>query len=166
MRSPESKARQKIASDKYCATHREEIRIRDKIYRVTHRKEIRARAKNYYAKHPEKMRAKTRAYRARHPERAKINNRIYRFLHYGISQIEYDDLFNSQDGACAICRKPNWNGRGPNVDHDHITGKVRGIICSSCNTALGMIGDNPNIARAMADYLEIKGGKNADQKSE
>lgn len=166
VRSPESKVRQKIASDKYCATHREEIRIRDRIYRAVHREKIKARARAYYAAHLEKMRAKTRTYQAAHRGKHNDDNRIYRLLHYGLSQVAFDDLLNNQDGACAICRKADWNGRGPNIDHDHTTGKIRGLLCGHCNSALGLIKDDLNIAQAMVDYLKSKGGKNADQKSE
>ncbi len=55
-----------------------------------------------------------------------------------MGQEEYDELLNNQDGKCAIC-KYSWEENTENmcVDHDHETGKVRGLLCRSCNLKLG-----------------------------
>lgn len=52
---------------------------------------------------------------------------------YGISAKQYDELLTAQGGACAICRKPPKVRMLP-VDHDHVTGRVRGLLCVSCNS--------------------------------
>jgi hypothetical protein len=80
---------------------------------------------------------------------------------YGISADDYDRLFDEQDGKCAICsREPvawqgKWKGRLPRlvVDHDHDTGRVRGLLCGSCNRALGILGDNLAGISRVAAYL-------------
>lgn len=73
---------------------------------------------------------------------------------------EYRRLFEAQDGRCALCGRDyfGWGGgrRPLVVDHCHETGKVRGLLCGSCNTALGRFGDNPARLRQAADYLESK----------
>lgn len=77
---------------------------------------------------------------------------------YGITQQQFDLLWHQQEGACAICRQPAYTGTGDrelSIDHDHITGKVRGLLCTHCNTALGMLRDNPHvILRALAYSLK------------
>lgn len=57
--------------------------------------------------------------------------------------------------GCAICGTVEWNGRHkrPHVDHDHKTGRVRGILCSECNTGLGKFKDDPIILEAALAYL-------------
>ena len=62
---------------------------------------------------------------------------------YNISVKEFNNLLFFQGNCCAICSKPIEKlRRRMNVDHDHETGKVRGILCSGCNTGLGHLGDN------------------------
>lgn len=59
-----------------------------------------------------------------------------------------------QAGLCAICHGET-NGQGDlHVDHDHVTGKVRGLLCSRCNTGIGMMGDNTALLRKAIEYLE------------
>lgn len=67
---------------------------------------------------------------------------------YGLTGDEYDRLLAAQGGLCAICRQPErLMGRGRvrrlAVDHDHRTGRVRGLLCASCNTILGHLRDDP-----------------------
>jgi len=79
---------------------------------------------------------------------------------YGLTDDEVDFLINEQSGNCAICGQPpsdsntrtHWNGKLC-VDHDHDTGKVRGLLCNDCNLTVGY-GKSPAILRAAADYLE------------
>lgn len=64
-----------------------------------------------------------------------------RLKKYGLTPESYAALFTSQNGGCALCQMPSLNCK-LSVDHDHITGEVRGLLCSSCNQALGILGDN------------------------
>lgn len=77
---------------------------------------------------------------------------------YGVTSSQYRLMLESQKGGCAICGSTNPKGKGSTiyfaVDHDHATGKVRGLLCKNCNTALGLMADNPEILRAGARYLE------------
>ena len=75
---------------------------------------------------------------------------------YGLSIDAFNSLLAGQGGVCAICGSTNWLGPhgSPSVDHDHTTGKIRGILCHNCNVAIGFIQDDPKIALSMADYLE------------
>jgi len=72
---------------------------------------------------------------------------------YGITLADKKDMMTSQNGACAICGEEFRNGKDTHIDHNHSTGRVRGVLCSRCNFALGLIKDNKDIALNMADYL-------------
>ena len=72
---------------------------------------------------------------------------------YGVSLNEYYQMLEAQDNECAICGT-NITGLGDaHIDHDHKTGKVRGLLCASCNIGLGHFKDNSNILNFAADYL-------------
>lgn len=77
---------------------------------------------------------------------------------YGISLDEYQALFDKQGGVCAICGKPETRmHKGVvarlSVDHDHKTGKVRGLLCQPCNHGLGGFKDNLDLLSNAIDYL-------------
>ena len=67
---------------------------------------------------------------------------------YNITLEQYDRMFERQNGVCAICDKPQLNKR-LSVDHNHGTGKVRGLLCSRCNSLLGVIESGDFLDRAM-----------------
>lgn len=73
---------------------------------------------------------------------------------YGLTRVERDRMHQAQNGLCAICAGPP-NGRGTrlHVDHCHDTDKVRGLLCSNCNTGLGLFGDDPARLLAATAYL-------------
>ena len=70
----------------------------------------------------------------------------------------YQKLFKYQGGVCAICGSPE-NGRYSHlsIDHCHDTDKVRGLLCNNCNRGIGLLKDNPEILRKVADYVEGHG---------
>jgi len=71
---------------------------------------------------------------------------------YGMTRQEYADILAEQDGLCSICKQPEQNRRF-SVDHCHDTGKIRGLLCSKCNTALGLFNDNIDSLVNAIDYL-------------
>lgn len=75
---------------------------------------------------------------------------------YGITPEQYDEMLKAQDGCCAICRSPTPGIRGQSfcVDHDHTTGRIRGLLCGKCNRALGFFGDSINILTEAIQYLK------------
>ena len=77
-----------------------------------------------------------------------------RWTKYRMTEKQYKDLIKSQGNKCAICQNEFSNKRpnDPCVDHDHTTGKVRGILCRRCNVAFGMFRNSPFILKQAFDY--------------
>lgn len=74
---------------------------------------------------------------------------------YGITLEEYYELIDFQGGGCAICGKAlEKNGRRLSIDHDHQTGRVRGVLCSPCNQGLGQFKDNVESLEMAIEYLK------------
>ncbi len=74
---------------------------------------------------------------------------------YEIGIEEYNEMFVKQGGRCKICKRHQTQlSKRLAVDHDHITGKVRGLLCTNCNTGLGMFKDNPENLSEAIKYLQ------------
>lgn len=83
---------------------------------------------------------------------------------YGITLEQYNILLEAQNGVCAICKKPeidvcNKKGAVRNlaVDHDHVTGRVRGLLCRGCNQGLGNFKENKQSLQEAFSYLNRYG---------
>lgn len=79
---------------------------------------------------------------------------------YGISKDTYEELLKNQNNCCAICKTKNPSNKRKQtkyfcVDHCHKTGAVRGLLCSTCNSALGLLQDNTDIILSAFNYLDI-----------
>lgn len=88
--------------------------------------------------------------------RKKAGRRSLLYHKYGISQSFYEQLMREQQYQCAICRVTLDQGRHTHIDHNHDTGKVRGILCGRCNTGLGSFKDNPNSLIRASMYVTEK----------
>jgi len=74
---------------------------------------------------------------------------------YGISEAEYLNLLRGQNGVCKMCKQNSHLKSGRlAVDHCHKTGKIRGLLCTKCNTGIGMFEDNVELLKAAIKYLE------------
>ena len=132
---------------------RPDIIVKKKKYQKEYdqRPEVRARAKKLrriYDQKPE-VRAKNKEYSQRPEVKARQKEQDLKRL-YGLSKEEYNLMLLEQDNKCAICRKKLVK---PNVDHCHETNKVRGILCSSCNVGLGLLGDSIEGLEKVIKYL-------------
>ena len=113
-----------------------------------------AKKKRQDPKHRERRNGHSRTYyQSLSPEKKKAYGRRVNLWKYGLSETDYDELLESQHGVCAIC------GTGPNgenlaVDHCHESGKVRGLLCQSCNTGLGRFRDNTDFLANAIEYLK------------
>lgn len=78
--------------------------------------------------------------------------RISRIRSYGITEHDYDRMLEEQDNGCYLCGKTD-RGKALSIDHDHNTGKVRGLLCSIHNRALGLMNDDPELMLLSYVYL-------------
>jgi hypothetical protein len=92
-------------------------------------------------------------YRANKERLSVLNSRQKRLYKYGITPEEYDTLVDKQGGMCAICGVVPSTKQGLCVDHNHTTGKVRGLLCRTCNLGLGHFGDSVQRLQAALQYL-------------
>lgn len=82
------------------------------------------------------------------------NRKVSLKSNYGLSVRQYDKLYNEQGGKCAICKTPQSElKKNLCVDHDHKTGKVRGLLCTLCNQGLGSFRDNQSNLEDALYYL-------------
>lgn len=82
-------------------------------------------------------------------------NQRYNLRKFGLTPEAYVALVEAQGGGCAVCGVERCgDGRRLHVDHDHTTGRVRGVLCAECNTSLGKMRDDPSLLRRLADYAE------------
>jgi hypothetical protein len=133
----------------------------------------RAWHRQHYAENPEKYSERDRLAAERDPEAVKEKNRnsatrwranpenrrrkrmAYIETRYNISYADYERMELEQGGVCKICKRPPTHSRYDrlHVDHDHATGKVRGLLCHTCNTGLGSFQDRPDWLQAAIVYL-------------
>jgi len=130
---------------------KEEKRIYDAAYRLRNQERIQKRQLEHSRANPEMYREWKERYKAAHPERRAATVRLNK---YGITAEQYNALVEKQHGACAICSLPCSSGRRLSVDHDHRSGKIRGLLCVNCNQSIGKFKDNPALLDRAAAYLE------------
>jgi hypothetical protein len=121
---------------KYMAANKELLYSRVVAWRKANPEKVNASAKKRYAANPTKF------------------CDVQRKHNYGITKAEYDDLLLKQNGLCAICQTDTPSGKGAwHVDHDHMTKRVRGLLCHKCNVGLGNFNDSGSVLQSAINYL-------------
>ena len=106
-------------------------------------------SKRYYEKNHKELIERARRWTKDHPEKLKEKN----LSRYNLSYEDWVKMWVSQDGECAICKEPFAKQSEAHVDHNHETGKIRGLLCVKCNSALGFLNDNPKLTAKATKYL-------------
>lgn len=128
-----------------------------------------ARARAWRRKNPERAREISKKANAKRLaqatpellEQLRTNRRRYHLLHtFDISLEDYERMFEAQEGVCAVCgRSETGIRRGSckslDVDHNHKTGAIRGLLCSACNAALGLLKEDPETITSLLEYLQL-----------
>lgn len=132
---------------KYYAANVDELRERSRKYGKDNREKVRDTVRKWRKMNPDKQRERSRAHNLKR--------------NFGISSEYYDKMFSEREGLCDICSSPetivdkrSGKVRRLHVDHDHDTEIVRGLLCSRCNTGVGLLGDSIPRLIAAVDYLE------------
>lgn len=135
---------------------KESLRVRKQRWYQKHRSEH-AAYKRAWRNRPgvkERLKAYMQEWRDKNRVRVRKQNFLSRMrLLYGITGEKYDALLASQGGVCGVCGGPPGKKMYA-VDHDHKTGKVRGVLCEKCNRGLGLIGDTVESAERLLAYLQ------------
>jgi hypothetical protein len=111
-----------------------------------------ARAKAWAERNPERVAAYRQEYRNRPETRRKMRDLYYRRT-YGITADEFDAMLAAQGGVCIICAGEPNPGAVWHLDHDHVTGEIRGITCIDCNHGMGKLRDDPDLLERAAAYI-------------
>jgi hypothetical protein len=130
------------------AEEREALRVYERNYFRVYRTEWRKA-------HPEQSRAASRQLNAKYYKKDPMKHRQrVAAARYSLKVAEYLDLIARSGGRCEACGQEPATGKVLQVDHDHDTGLIRGVLCSGCNSALGRAGDNSDRLRRLVAYLE------------
>ena len=154
----EKKAAQREYDRAYYAAHSEEKRKYATEYRKAHREELNAKLRNWYNIKRDRPRTEhdkeiQRKWRKMNPGKVTVGNLRCR---YNLTTEEAECLLvKRHEGVCAICGITR--SKLLVVDHNHATGKVRGVLCKQCNLGLGHFEDNPDRLRKAADYIDDAG---------
>ena len=144
-------------NSKYYDANKEKIKAQTKKYREDHPEIEKNRdRKDYYSQHNKECKNEVNE---RHRRYRKNNPLIFKKIdlrrHHNITVEQYDEQLNKQDGKCAICHRPQEDFKKRFcVDHDHLTNKIRGILCDNCNLILGHANDDINILSEAIQYIE------------
>lgn len=120
-------------------------------YRENRVREI-ARVRRWQAENAEHVRSYLTAYQERRDFRAE-----HLRAKFGMTQRDYERMLAAQHGGCAICGRTPRPGKHLHVDHDHDTGRVRVLLCFSCNVGVGNFGNDSSRMAEAADYVDDDG---------
>ena len=112
--------------------------------------------KEYRKKNEEKLKANNKKWREANKEKDVLTMFKARLKRkYNLTIEEYDALLEAQNNSCKVCGTHATNNLKGKlyVDHCHTTGKVRGMLCMKCNSALGLLNDDKELIQKLLDYL-------------
>jgi hypothetical protein len=140
--------------------HKARYAAKSKLWREQNPERYREATKRYQLRNREKVILTSREWYANNKDRASATNRTKKLRNYGLTQELFDAMLKEQAGLCWICQKLMSQ---PSVDHDHQTGAVRGLLCRTCNAALGQFRDNQGLLQRAIEYLNSSSGATLTQ---
>jgi hypothetical protein len=123
-----------------------------KRYYLQHQEKYKARAREWYAANKQRADAARAAYAKKNPDVIRRSNWKHTIKKkYGLTPEQHATLVASQQGRCGnlYCKR-----KFQAIDHEHSTGVVRGLLCRACNTALGLLRDDPRRIAGLIRYLK------------
>lgn len=119
----------------------------------------REKSKLYRKANPERVKTSVKQWRNEHPEDQKAWLRKARLKRFGLSEEDYLKLLTDQNGKCAVCKEAETEVYSEGkikmlaVDHCHKTNRIRGLLCSACNKAEGLLKSDVQRVLSLAEYL-------------
>lgn len=152
----EKRAERLAQKREYTEENHEKILEYQRKYRQEKGEQLKEMEKSWPSRRPGNRTAQAKAWRQKNKERISVYQKNRNLLkQYGISLIQRDEMIASQGGVCDLCKKPfGENGKRPNVDHCHKTGKIRAIIHHNCNQILANAKDSTEVLQLGIQYLE------------
>jgi hypothetical protein len=141
---PEYREWRKSRNAEYLRDHPERRSQYQRRYRLTNGEKVRESSRKWREANPEKVRLRGKLYRAG----------SLRANGLDINRTGYLELLASQGGTCAICHKAPPSHRRLAIDHDHKTGKIRGLLCNGCNLGIGLFHDSVDLLEKSVLYLK------------
>lgn len=130
--------------------NKEKRAVYQKTYSQKNRKRLRVVALKWQKKNRERVSASRKRWVEKFPEK-ELRRRLR--YHNKISLEKFEEMFRIQGGVCAICYNEQEQGKRLCVDHCHKTQTIRGLLCTKCNTALGLFRDDTTIIKGALNYL-------------
>lgn len=128
------------------AQTKEQKAASNKRYKTKHKGE------NKYAEYNKVYK---KQYQLDNKEKTHRDHRKYSCKQFGITVEDYNEMFEKQEGKCAICGKHQTElKKALAIDHSHKTGKVRGLLCGNCNIGIGNLQDDPYVITRALEYLQ------------
>jgi hypothetical protein len=140
------------------ARHQDQQRATSKAYYEKNKPLLAEKAQQYRQVNKTKIDARIKRWAAENPERARAIKNKSTWRRNGVAPLEALQALAAHDGRCGCCGTDKPKENRWCVDHDHVTGKVRGILCSKCNTAIGKLGDTLEGVLRAVKYLQQSQG--------
>lgn len=120
-------------------------------WRLANRVRVKNGQRDWREKNREWVKERDLKWRKSNPEILAASGHRRALKRYNISEEDFILLKKKQQNKCAICQE--GFKKTPRIDHDHVTGKVRGLLCNTCNISLGGFKDSPRLLQAASNYL-------------
>lgn len=126
-------------NQRYYERNKEVLKEKQRERNSKSRDRIRVYNQKYVAENAEKKKAYMAEYGRKNRPRLRAYMRLYR---YGVTPEQYEQMLADQGGVCGICKRASEKQWGLVVDHNHQTGRVRGLLCDTCNVAIGLLDED------------------------
>lgn len=165
----DEKKRKRLENQKrYRQKNREKLNEKNKKYRLENKEKVEKAKRNWEKQNPEAVKEIQARYKEKNLEKKRLRQRLAYHANkdrhrknslkrkYGINLDDYNKMLQEQNGSCAICfvKVEDTKKKYLCVDHNHLTGAVRALLCDPCNSAIGFLKEDQEVILRAAEYLK------------